>query len=58
MELRADSQKTDGEKLRIFEGRILRKIYGPTCENVVWIINYSYELHSLYKDPDVVRVIK
>jgi hypothetical protein len=44
--------------LRIFERRILRRVYGPTCENVVWRIKYLDELYSLYKDLDIVRVMK
>jgi hypothetical protein len=51
-------KNADEEKLKIFERRILRKIYGPTCENGVWRIKYNDELCSLYKDPDIVRVIK
>jgi hypothetical protein len=39
--------KADEEKLRTFERRILRRIYGPTCENGVWIIKYNDELHGL-----------
>jgi hypothetical protein len=35
----------------------LRRIYGLTCKNV-WRIKYSNELYSLYKDPDIVKVIK
>jgi hypothetical protein len=50
--------KADEEKLRIFERRILRRIYGPTCENGVWRIKYNDEVYSLYKDLDIVRVIK
>jgi hypothetical protein len=41
-----------------FERRILRRIYGPTCVNGVWRIKYNDGLHSLYKDLDIVRVIK
>jgi hypothetical protein len=50
--------KADEEKLRTFERRILRSIYGPTCENCVWRIKYNDELYGLYKDLDIVRVIK
>jgi hypothetical protein len=46
------------EKLRLFERRILRRIYGPTCKNGVWRIKYNDELYSLCKDLDIVRVIK
>jgi hypothetical protein len=45
-------------KLRTFERRIMRRIYGPTCENGVWRIKYNVELYGLYKDLDIVRVIK
>jgi hypothetical protein len=37
---------------------ILRRIYGPACENGVWRIKYNGELYSLYKDLDIGRVIK
>jgi hypothetical protein len=50
--------KSDEEKLMIFEIRILRRIYGPTCENGAWRIKYNDELYSLRKDLDIVRVIK
>jgi hypothetical protein len=36
----------------------MRRIYGPICENGVWIIKYSDELYSLCKYIDIVRVIK
>jgi hypothetical protein len=45
-------------KLRTFERIIMRRIYGPTCENGVWRIKYNVELYGLYKDLDIVRVIK
>jgi hypothetical protein len=50
--------KADEEKLRTCERRVLRRIYGPTCENGMWRIKYSDELNGLYKDLDIVRVIK
>jgi hypothetical protein len=50
--------KADEEKLRISERRILRRIYGPTCENGVWRIKYNDGLHSLYKDLYIVKVMK
>jgi hypothetical protein len=46
--------KTDEEKLNIFE----RKIYGPSCVNRVWTAKYNGELHKLYKEPSIVKVIK
>jgi hypothetical protein len=44
--------------LRIFERRVLRRIYGSKCENDVWRIKNNDELCSSYKDLDIVRVIK
>jgi hypothetical protein len=34
-------------ELRIFEIRILRRIYGPTYENGDWIIKYNDKLYGL-----------
>jgi hypothetical protein len=59
MEVRAGlSQKQMKRSSGHFERRILRRRYGPTCENGVWRIKYNDELHSLYKDLDIVTVIK
>jgi hypothetical protein len=59
MEVRAGLvTKADEEKLRTLERRILRKIYGPICENGARRIKYNDELYSLCKDLDIVRVIK
>ena len=46
-------------RLRVFENRILRRIFGPKREeNGEWRRLYSEELHSLNCSPDIVRVIK
>jgi hypothetical protein len=37
---------------------MLRRIYGSACENGVWTMKYNDEIYSLYKDVDIVRVIK
>jgi hypothetical protein len=45
--------------LRIFENRVLRKIFGPkreedgSCRKL-----HNDELHNLYSSPNIVRVIK
>ena len=41
-----------------WEGKILRKIYGPTKENRQWRIKTNEELMTKYKAPDIVNVIK
>ena len=46
-------------RLRVFENRILRRIFGPKRdENWEWRRLHNEELHSLYRSPNIVRVIK
>jgi hypothetical protein len=46
-------------RLRVFENRILRRIFGPMSdENGEWRRLHNEELHSLYRSPNIVRVIK
>jgi hypothetical protein len=45
-------------RLRVFENRVLR-IFGPKREeDVSWRKLHNDELHSLYSQPNIVRVIK
>jgi hypothetical protein len=45
--------------LRIFEHRILRKIFGPVQnEDGSWRIRMNYELNELTGNADIVRLIK
>jgi hypothetical protein len=46
-------------RLRVFENRVLRRIFGPKREeDVSWRKLHNDELHSLCSSPDIVRVIK
>jgi hypothetical protein len=46
-------------KLRVFENRASRRIFGPKREEVEsWRKLHNDELHSLYSSPNIVRVIK
>jgi hypothetical protein len=46
-------------RLRVFENRVLRKIFGPRREEEgSWRKLHNDELHSLYSSPNIVRVIK
>ena len=46
-------------KLRVFENRILRRIFGPKRdENGEWRRLHNGEIHSLYRSPNIVWVIK
>jgi hypothetical protein len=44
--------------LMTWERKILRKIYGPKCEQGVWRIRTSLELQNVYRSPDIVTEIK
>jgi hypothetical protein len=49
----------DKQYLRIFERRILRKIFGPVeNEDGSWRIRMTYELNELIGNADIVRFIK
>jgi hypothetical protein len=46
-------------RLRVFENRVLRRIFGPKREeDGLWRKLHNGELHSLYSSPNIVRVIK
>jgi hypothetical protein len=46
-------------RLRVFENRVLRRIFGPKRLKVgSWIKLHNDELHSLYSSPNIVGVIK
>ena len=46
-------------RLRVIENRILRRIFGPKGdENGEWRRLHNEEFHSLYRLPNIVRVIK
>jgi hypothetical protein len=46
-------------RLRVFENRVLRKIFGPKREeDGSWRKLHNDEVHSLYSSPNIVRVIK
>jgi hypothetical protein len=46
-------------RLRVFENRVLRKIFGPKREeDGSWRKLLNDELHDLYSSPNIVRLIK
>jgi hypothetical protein len=47
-------------RLREFENRVLRRIFGPKRDEVIgeWRKLHSEELHNLYSTPDIIRQIK
>ena len=46
----------EGCRLRVFENRILRRIFGPKSGE--WRRLHNEELYNLYRSPNLVRVIK
>jgi hypothetical protein len=50
----------EDHRLRVFENRVLRIIFGPKREEVAggWRRLHNEELRNLYVSPNVIRVIK
>jgi hypothetical protein len=48
------------QRLRVFENRVLRRIFGPKRDEVPgeWRKLHSEELHNLYSSPDIIRQVK
>jgi hypothetical protein len=46
--------------MRVFENRILRRIFGPKRDEVMgeWRKLHSEELRNLYSSPDIIRQVK
>jgi hypothetical protein len=47
-------------RLRVFENRVLRRIFGPKRDEVTgeWRKLYNEELRDLYSSPSKIRIIK
>jgi hypothetical protein len=46
-------------RLRVFENRVLKRIFGPKREeDGSWRKLHNDDLHGLYTSPNIVRVIK
>jgi hypothetical protein len=50
---------SEEHRLRVFENRVLRRIFGPKREeDGSWRRLHNDEPHSLYSSPNIVRAIK
>jgi hypothetical protein len=49
----------EAHKLRVFENRVLRRIFGPKRDGVTggWRKLHNVELHDLYSSPSIIRII-
>jgi hypothetical protein len=47
-------------RLRVFENRVLRKIFGPKRDEVTgeWRKLHNEELHDLYSSPSIITIMK
>jgi hypothetical protein len=47
-------------RLRVFENRVLRRIFGPKRDEETgdWRKLYNEELHNLYSSPCIIEIIK
>jgi hypothetical protein len=52
--------RREEHRLRVFENRVLRRIFGPMRDEVKgeWRKLHNEELHNLYSSPDIIRQIK
>jgi hypothetical protein len=50
----------EGRRLRVFENRVLRRIFGPKRDEVMeeWRKLLNKELRDLYSSPSIIRIIK
>jgi len=50
----------EDSRLRVFENRVLRRIFGPKRDEVTgeWRRLRSEDLHDLYCSPNIIRMIK
>ena len=47
-------------RLRVFENRVLRRIFGPKRDEVIgeWRRLHNKEIYALYSSPNIIRVMK
>jgi hypothetical protein len=50
----------DEHRLRVFQNRVLRRIFGPRRDEVTgkWRELRDEELHDLYSSPSIIRIMK
>jgi hypothetical protein len=51
-------KETITNRLMIFERKVLRKIFGPTNENGIWLIKNNQELDKIIKHKNIINCIR
>jgi hypothetical protein len=48
----------EAHRLRVFENRVLRRLFGPKREEVAggWRRLHNEELHNLYASPNIISI--
>jgi hypothetical protein len=51
---------SEEHKLRVFENRVFRRIFGPNMNGVTgeWRKLHNEELHNFFSSPSIIRIIK
>jgi hypothetical protein len=52
------SQNREEHRLKVFENRVLRGIFGPKRDEVTggWRKLHNEEIHNLYSSPSIIRI--
>jgi hypothetical protein len=60
LQLLLGSTSSEEHRLRVFENRVLRRIFGPKRDEAIggWRKLHNEELHNLYCSPSTIRIIK
>jgi hypothetical protein len=50
--------RSNEENLRVFERKVLRRIFGAVYENGLWHMRHNGEFYELFSEPDIDKTIK
>jgi Reverse transcriptase (RNA-dependent DNA polymerase) len=53
-----NTTQADEEAMAVFERKVLRTIYGPIKEGEIYRIRHNDELYQLFREADIVRILK
>ncbi len=50
--------KNAESEIAVFERRFLRSIFGGIEENGLWGRRFNFEIYRIFKEPDIIKVLK